>query len=71
MNYTKALDHVKHGNAWAVIYIGRNFTIDTFSRLCSSSSLCPLTVKVSNETIDGSTLHIQRDLSGKFRLHMA
>ncbi len=59
---------MKEGHAWAVIYIGTNFTVDLYNRICSISD-CSANVfdnhPVTDNVINGSTIHIQYDLTGK------
>jgi len=70
LSYGEALDCVRQGNAWAAIYIGKSFTVDTIQRLCSSSGcpFNPFNESATNDTINGSSIHIQRDLSSECKL---
>ena len=66
-----AIDQVKDGHAWSAIYLQKEFTIDMLIRMCSvEPSKCygkgrplPDPIPVTNETIDGSSVHMYSDLT--------
>ena len=61
-----AVEEVRRGKAWAAIYLGRNFTVDLFTRLCDGNPNCPSFIgPVTNTTIDGSAVHIRGDVTSE------
>lgn len=58
-NYSEAHYQVEIGKAWAVMHMGENFSMDTFSKYSDPSKI----LNVSNETIIGSFVNISYDMS--------
>jgi len=65
-SYEEALDQVNQGKAWAIIYIGSNFTVDLFKRICSVNT-CPAYIDgdINDEIVNGSTIFVQYDFTSK------
>lgn len=62
-----AIEQVKLGKAWAAIYLPENFTTDLLHRVCAIyPSKCPPNFgNITEETINGSSVHIYADVTSK------
>ncbi|KAL5019992.1 hypothetical protein ScPMuIL_002884 [Solemya velum] len=57
-DFDSAIESVRHGDAWAVISIGQNFSVDLASRFSAGT-------KISNETLDGSSVKLYLDMTSQ------
>ena len=59
---SEAIDHVKHGKAWAAIIIPENFSIDLRQRALDIAGKVP----VPDDIINSSTVEIYEDVTSKY-----
>jgi hypothetical protein len=60
-----AIEQVRQGRAWAAVYLSKNFSLDLLTRVCAIyPSKCGET-NVTNEIINGSSIHIYADVTSE------
>ena len=68
-----AVDKVKHGDAWVAVGIGKNFTMDLMTRMCSidtESETCKIIKQflpptTDHDYINGSSIALHADITSK------